>query len=151
MTAKSKTEVISFAMFFAVSFSLPSFAQTSSIASSIDGTPIPQNVSSDGPARGDAAELAGQLVNPISNLISVPFQFNLDKGLGQTDADRWILNMQPVVPFDLSEDWNLISRTIVPFIDLDAPVVGGKDVSGVGDIVQSFFFSPKAPTSNGWI
>jgi hypothetical protein len=108
-------------------------------------------VSSDGPARGDAAELAGQLVNPISNLISVPFQFNLDKGLGQTDADRWILNMQPVVPFDLSEDWNLISRTIVPFIDLDAPVVGGKDVSGVGDIVQSFFFSPKAPTSNGWI
>jgi hypothetical protein len=151
MAAKSKTVIISFAMFFAVSFSLPSFAQTSSIASSIDGTPIPQNVSSDGPERGDAAELAGQLVNPISNLISVPFQFNLDKGLGQTDADRWLLNIQPVVPFDLTEDWNLISRTIVPFIDLESPVVGGKDVSGVGDIVQSFFFSPKAPTANGWI
>jgi hypothetical protein len=151
MTAKSKTVVISFAMFSAVSFSLPSFAQTSSIASSIDGTPIPQNLSSDGPARGDAAELAKKLSNPIASLVSVPFQLNLDRGLGPADADRWLLNIQPVFPFDLTEDWNLISRTIVPFIDLDSPVVGGKDVSGVGDIVQSFFFSPKAPTSNGWI
>jgi hypothetical protein len=138
-------------MFFAVSFSLPSFAQTSSIASSIDGTPIPQNVSSDDPARGDAAELAKKLSNPIASLVSVPFQLNLDRGLGPADADRWLLNIQPVFPFDLTEDWNLISRTIVPFIDLESPVEGGNDVSGIGDLVQSFFFSPKAPTSNGWI
>ena len=139
MAAKSKAALISGAIFCAVSLSAPSLAQTS------------QNASSDGPAPGDAAALAKQLSNPISSLISVPFQLNYDTGIGQTDADRWTLNIQPVVPFDLSEDWNLISRTIVPLIDADSPLPGGKDVSGVGDIVQSFFFSPKAPTSNGWI
>ena len=147
MAAKSKMVLISAAVSFAVSFSPPSFAQTSGV----DGTQTSQNASRDGPARADAAELAEQLVNPISNLISVPFQFNYDTGLGQTDADRWILNIQPVIPFDLSEDWNLISRTIVPVIDLESPVAGGNDVSGIGDLVQSFFFSPKAPTANGWI
>jgi hypothetical protein len=138
MAAKSKAVLISGAMFFAVSWSAPSLAQTS------------QNASSDGPAPGDAAALAKQLSNPISSLISVPFQLNYDTGIGQTDADRWLLNIQPVIPFDLSEDWNLISRTILPVIDAESPVSGGKDVSGIGDIVQSFFFSPKAPTSNGW-
>lgn len=112
------------------------------------GTSLP--ATSEGPAPGDAAKLAKQLNNPIASLISVPFQLNYDTGIGETDADRWVLNVQPVIPFDLSEDWNLISRTIVPFIDLDSPVIGGSDTSGVGDIVQSFFFSPKAPTKNGW-
>ena len=135
MTAKSKTALISFSMFFAVSLSVPSLAQTSG----------------DGAAPGDAAELAKQLSNPVASLISVPFQLNYDTGIGPADADRWLLNIQPVVPFDLTEDWNLISRTILPLIDAESPVSGGKDVSGVGDIVQSFFFSPKAPTANGWI
>lgn len=147
MAAKSKTVLISFAMFFVVAFSLPAFAQTSSI----DGTPIPVNASNDDPTSGDAAALAKQLSNPISSLISVPFQLNYDTGIGPADADRWTLNIQPVIPFDLSENWNLISRTIVPLIDAESPVSGGKDVSGVGDVVQSFFFSPKAPTANGWI
>jgi hypothetical protein len=148
MVAKYKTGLISVALTVAVSFGVPSLAQTSSV----EGTQTSENASSDGPAPGDdAAALAKQLSNPISSLISVPFQFNYDTGLGQTDADRWLLNLQPVVPFDLSEDWNLISRTILPVIDLESPVVGGNDVSGIGDVVQSFFFSPKAPTENGWI
>jgi hypothetical protein len=147
MVAKYKTGLIWVALIFAVSFSVPSLAQTSSV----EGTQTSENASSDDPAPGDAAKLAEQLSNPISSLISVPFQFNYDSGLGQTDADRWLLNIQPVVPFDLSEDWNLISRTILPVIDQESPVEGGNDVSGIGDVVQSFFFSPKAPTENGWI
>ena len=113
------------------------------------GMSIPNTA--DGPAPEEAAELAKKLNNPIASLISVPFQLNYDTGLGETDADRYVLNVQPVIPFELSEDWNLISRTIVPFIDLDSPIIGGSDTSGVGDIVQSFFFSPKAPTKGGWI
>lgn len=57
-----------------------------------------------------------------------------------------------MLPFTLNEDWNLISRTILPVIDQHGLVSGGDaDKSGVGDITQSFFFSPKKPTESGWI
>jgi hypothetical protein len=104
-----------------------------------------------GQAAADAAELAKQLSNPIAALIQVPFQYNWDTGIGAADADRSILNIQPVIPFSISEDWNLISRTILPIIDADAPVAGGESHSGTGDIVQSLFLGPKAPTASGWI
>ena len=67
------------------------------------------------------------------------------------DGDRWLLNVQPVVPITLNEDWNLISRTIVPVVWQDDIFPGAGSQSGVGDIVQSVFFSPKAPTAGGVI
>ena len=99
----------------------------------------------------DQAELAKKLNNPISNLISVPFQFNLDGGFGPKDANRVLLNVQPVIPISISQDWNVIVRTIVPVVYLDSIADGVDSKFGLGDTVQSFFFSPKAPTSGGWI
>lgn len=64
---------------------------------------------------------------------------------------RFTANIQPVIPFSLSKDWNVITRTIVPVIYAESPLAGGDDNAGLGDITQSFFFSPKAPTSSGWI
>jgi hypothetical protein len=98
-----------------------------------------------------AAELAQKLQNPIANLISVPMQNNWDFGIGPTDAMRYYVNVQPVIPFSLTTDWNLITRTILPVIYAESPLPGGDNTAGLGDIVQSFFFSPKAPTSGGWI
>lgn len=95
-------------------------------------------------------DLAQQLANPVSSLISVPFQSNWDFGIGPEDASRYTLNIQPVVPLSLDEDWNLIVRTIVPVIDVESSAAGVPDASGLGDIVQSFFFSPVDPV-NGWI
>jgi hypothetical protein len=99
----------------------------------------------------EAAELALKLQNPVASLVSVPLQANWDFGIGVNDAMRFTLNVQPVIPVALSNDLNLIVRTIVPVIDAESPAPGIPDASGLGDITQSFFFSPKAPTSGGWI
>ncbi len=99
-----------------------------------------------------AAELAKKLANPVASLISVPIQANYDAGIGPTgDGSVWKINIQPVIPFSLNEDWNLISRTILPIIDQSDVPVKGMGESGLGDIVQSIFFSPKEPTKGGWI
>jgi hypothetical protein len=98
-----------------------------------------------------AVELAKKLANPVADLISVPLQYNYDEFGGENDgASRSLLNIQPVTPFSLSEDWNLIVRTIVPLMDQNDFPVEAMNESGLGDIVQSFFFSPKAPVG-GWI
>jgi len=96
------------------------------------------------------AELAKKLQNPVAALISVPIQNNWDFGIGPAHAMKYTANIQPVVPISISEDWNLIIRTILPVIYAESPVKGGSSHSGLGDVTQSFFFSPKNPVG-GWI
>jgi len=100
----------------------------------------------------DAAGLAQQLSNPVASLISVPLKFDYNKDIGAGDegiSRTW--TVQPVIPISLNEDWNLISRTIIPFQFNSEIPAGSGSISGFADITQSLFFSPKAPTKNGLI
>ena len=100
---------------------------------------------------GDA-DLAQELSNPLADLMTIPIQMNYDRGIGPLD-DGWKLqtNIQPVIPVGLNEEWNLISRTIMPVIYQDEIFPGAGSQFGLGDINLSLFFSPKKPTSGGLI
>jgi len=98
----------------------------------------------------DAQELAKQLSNPIASLVSVPFQLNWDFGVGPAEDMRFLMNFQPVMPFALNEDWNLIARVIVPIVSQPALTPGGAAASGIGDILFSSFFSPAKPGRTIW-
>ena len=91
-----------------------------------------------------ATDLAKKLSNPISDLVSVPFQFNWEQGVGPSEQTRFILNVQPVMPFTLNKDWNLIARVILPLVSQPALVTDGAPTFGVSDVLTSFFFSPSA-------
>jgi hypothetical protein len=94
-------------------------------------------------------DLAKQTQNPIADLISLPFQNNTSFGLGREDRTQNVLNIQPVIPVQLNEDWNLINRTILPLVyqpDVRSSS-GGK--FGVGDIDHTSWLSPT--TSGGFV
>lgn len=96
------------------------------------------------------AELAKKLSNPIANLISVPIQYNhLHDGLGPNNAGVNETLIQPVIPFHVNAETNIISRTILPIINYERPAPGVSGQSGNGDVLQSLFYSPVAQT-NGW-
>jgi hypothetical protein len=99
----------------------------------------------------NSADLAKKLSNPVADLVSVPFQNNFDFGAGPDgDGFQYKLNIQPVIPISLGTNWNLISRTILPYV-YQEDVIGTSSQSGLSDTLQSFFFSPKKTGPGGII
>lgn len=99
-----------------------------------------------------ADDLAMKLANPLAALISMPIQANYDTGFGlDGNGTRWLTNVQPVIPITLNDDWNIISRTIIPLINQSDFTNSDYNESGLGDILQSVWVSPAEPTSSGWV
>lgn len=100
----------------------------------------------------DSADLAKQLANPVADIINVPFQLNYDDNIGAAEnIERYQLNIQPVIPIKLNDNWNVISRTVLPVVYQQYHNTGIEDDWGTGDITQSFFFTPSPEMTGGVI
>jgi hypothetical protein len=111
--------------------------------------PKPQRSAPTG-AANDTAALAKATQNPVASLISVPLQNNSNFSVGSYDRTQNVLNIQPVIPARISENWMLISRIIQPIVwqPYAAQNAGGQ--SGIGDMNPSFFLSPAKPGKLIW-
>jgi hypothetical protein len=96
-------------------------------------------------------ELAKKTQNPVADLISVPLQSNFNFGAGlHRDKMIYILNIQPVIPINITENWNLITRVIMPVINQPSLAPGLGTATGLGDINPTFFLSPAKPGELIW-
>lgn len=95
-------------------------------------------------------ELAKAAQNPVAAMISLPLQNNIDFGAGPEEGWKWTVNVQPVIPFKVNEDWNLITRTIFPVIYQSELVEGTGSVFGLGDATSSLFLSPSKAGNVIW-
>ena len=118
------------------------------VLSTILFTAMAQNVFAE-TGEDSTAELAKAVQNPIANLISLPLQNNTDFNFGPQDETLNTLNVQPVWPFEISDNWNLITRTIVPIVSQPGLTSGQSRETGLGDTTFTGFFSPKG--SGKWI
>jgi hypothetical protein len=98
------------------------------------------------PKEESATDLAKKTQNPVANMISLPIQFNFNGNVGPDDDVQTVVNVQPVIPQKLNEDWLWIHRLIVPVIDQPKPV----DNSGIGAILYEGFLTPAKPGSFIW-
>ena len=96
----------------------------------------------------DDAELAKTIQNPLASLVSLPMQANYNLGVGEYDRTFFNLNIQPVIPYHPNENWNLISRTIVPVNSV--PLGETDSVFGIGDTSLSLFLSPNNASAFTW-
>src|SRR5215471_19226558 len=109
------------------------FSKSSRIFSSIGLLIMSNTLMSQEKQGASAQELADKLSNPVASLISVPFQSNIDYGIGPYNGSKYTMNFQPVVPLHLSQNLNLITRYIIPLVDQHDITGDGEDQFGLSD------------------
>jgi hypothetical protein len=117
------------------------FYVLSSVVLAEDKTEPEEDLSPDKAATTE--ELAKAAQNPIASLISLPLQNNTNFSFGPQEMTQNILNVQPVLPFELTDKWNLITRTILPLISQPETAPGTERTFGLGDTTFTAFFSPR--------
>lgn len=94
-------------------------------------------------AGSSAQELADKLANPVASLISVPLQNNINYGIGPYNGIKYTVNIQPVIPFKLTDNLNLITRYILPVVDQQDITGANTHEFGLSDATVTAFFAPK--------
>ena len=121
----------------------PVFAEDETDQELIEAAMDPDDDDSDG-------ELARAAQNPLAAMISLPFQNNTNFNFGPMEKTQNVMNIQPVVPFRLKDNWNLITRTILPIVSQPAFVPGQSRTNALGDTVFTAFLSPSKASSFVW-
>jgi hypothetical protein len=153
MTLLHKTSLAALVATYLLAFALAHAEQTPSDSAS-PTINVPPNVTS-APSeeavtsQSDTA-LAKQLQNPLGNLIIIPFQNNTDLNVGPHKGTVDNLNIQPVIPIHVSEDWNVITRMILPLVWSPTLQPAKSTPFGTGPAAFSMFLSP-ANAVNGWV
>jgi hypothetical protein len=94
-------------------------------------------------------ELAKKTQNPVADLISVPIQNNFNFNAGPYNQTQTVINIQPVIPIHLSDDFNLITRTILPVVDQPDPASNTSQF-GLGNLNTTLFLSPAKSKAVTW-
>jgi hypothetical protein len=118
------------------------------MALALAGRLAAQGDESEAGMKAKATELAKAAQNPVANMNSVPIQFNWTTGGGLGDETQSVVNVQPVLPLQIDEKWNLISRTIVPFVSV--PAGGTERIKGIGDIQEQLYLTPMKSKGLVW-
>jgi len=121
----------------------PVFAEDEADQELIEATMDPDDEDSDG-------ELARAAQNPLAAMISLPFQNNTNFNFGPMEKTQNVMNIQPVVPFRLNDNWNVITRTIMPIVSQPAFIPGQDRTNALGDTVFTAFLSPSKASSFIW-
>ena len=114
----------------------------------VDEEELAEEMAPDGEA--SAAELAKAAQNPIASLISVPIQVNMDPNWGPLEKTNTVTNIQPVLPFSLNDDWNLVTRTILPVVSQPGLAPGMERKNGISDMLFTAFFVPNKASKVTW-
>jgi hypothetical protein len=123
-------------LFATVMCALPIFSQQQPAA-----TPAPA---------ASTEDLQKATQNPVASLITVPIQNSSNFNIGPYDRTQDVINIQPVIPAKLSENWMLITRVIQPIVwqPYTNQTTGGE--FGLGDMNPTFFLSPAKPGKVIW-
>lgn len=99
-------------------------------------------------AEDDATELAKASQNPVSDLVRVPLLFNFYSGDGRGDRSLFVLEIEPIIPMQVYEGWNVIARPTIPV--LDVPDDDGDGDAGLGDLVVELLAAPSPGSAFMW-
>jgi hypothetical protein len=122
-----------------------------------DVDPLPRSMSCQDPAppqnaqapEPDATTLVRKARNPLTDTISIPFQNNVNFGVGPGNDIQNVLNIQPILPISIG-DWNLVVRPIIPVIHQPEFIPGSGSTDGLGDVSLSLFLSPPGSSGFRW-
>ena len=140
------TRITAVIIFSAATFAaaVPAHAQD---ADNLSATASSADITGDGAASDSAEALAKKLQNPVGNVYSVPFQSNTNFGYGPNKGTQELLNIQPVIPIHITDNWNVITRTILPLIWQPSLAPAHTVPFGTGPTTFSALLSPAEPTN----
>jgi len=99
-------------------------------------------------AQHDEDALAKASQNPVADMVSFPLQFNFNSGGALQSKSQLLLNVQPVMPLPLDDNWLLVARTVVPYVNI--PLPDGTRETGIADIEEQLFFTPRKSGKVVW-